>query len=129
MKHYCGTDIIEVERIKQAISDTNGFLERIYTKSELDAALSKQGIVKYEYFAGRFAAKEAVYKALSAINSDLFLCNIEILNDKENKNRPIVNILDDTFSVLIRQGKLAIDISISHLEKYAVAMAIATILN
>lgn len=125
MDFFCGTDIIEVDRIKAAICDTNGFLERIFTKNEIEKSQNKKDSVKYEYFAGRFAAKEAVYKALSSINSDLFLSHIEILNDISNKNRPIVNIIDTDISNLIKTGKLKIDISISHQEKYAVSTAVA----
>jgi phosphopantetheine--protein transferase-like protein len=58
-----GIDIIEIERIKKSI-DTYGdsFLNKIYTKNELDYCLAKHN--KYQHLAARFAAKEAIYKAL-----------------------------------------------------------------
>ncbi|MCX7661267.1 MAG: holo-ACP synthase, partial [Candidatus Omnitrophica bacterium] len=58
-----GIDIIEVRRIKNAIEKWGEeFLERIFTKEELKSAKDKPSL--YQYFAGRFAAKEAVFKAL-----------------------------------------------------------------
>ena len=58
-----GTDIIEVNRIERLIKEKGGkFLNRIYTQNEIDYCESK-GPNKYQHYAGRFAAKEAIYKA------------------------------------------------------------------
>lgn len=122
--HYCGTDIIEVDRIKQAIQNTEGFKEKVYTKNEINEAQNKGEKTLYEYFAGRFAAKEAIYKALSKIKEDLNLFEIEVGNDKSNKDRPYVVIHDHDINKLMGTGKVKIDVSISHIKEYATATAI-----
>lgn len=116
MKIKTGTDIIEIERIKQSIEETNGkFCERVYTKKEIEYCESKKA-QKYQHYAARFAAKEAVFKAISQFlesNYDIEWKEIEILNDENG--RPYVNLLKDN---IILDG---IDISISHCKSYAIA--------
>ena len=117
-----GTDIIEVSRIEKLIKEKGDkFLNRIYTKNEIDYCESK-GLNKYQHYAGRFAAKEAVFKVLNAkIDSgkSLIFKNIEILN--KNDGAPYINILDDTvFDSFVRD----VNISISHIKKYATAIAV-----
>ena len=116
MKIKTGTDIIEIERIKQSIEETDGkFCERVYTKKEIEYCESKKA-QKYQHYAARFAAKEAVFKAISQFlesNYDIELKEIEILNDENG--RPYVNLLKDN---IILDG---IDISISHCKSYAIA--------
>ena len=59
-----GIDIIEIDRIKTSIETYgNRFLSKIYTPIEIDYCNSKAN--KFQHFAARFAAKEAVYKALA----------------------------------------------------------------
>ncbi len=54
-----GIDIIEIERVKESIEKYDkAFLNKIYTQTELDYCLSKKN--KYQHFAARFAAKEAI---------------------------------------------------------------------
>ena len=125
MKIYCGTDIIEVQRIKEAILNTKGFKEKVFTPQEIEIGNLKSEKAKYEYYAGRFAAKEAIYKAVSDIKNDFCFWNVEIIDDKENKNRPVVNFLDDELNTLKKNKKIDIDVSISHIKEYATAMAVA----
>lgn len=128
MRYYCGTDIIEVERIKKAITSTPGFKEKVFTSLEIDYADKKSDVTRFMHYAGRFAAKEAIYKSLSNIDNNLTLNEIEILNDMNNKNRPIVNILKPELNMLQKEGKLILDVSISHVKEYATANSIATLL-
>jgi holo-[acyl-carrier protein] synthase len=118
-----GTDIIEVSRIEKLIKEKgNKFLNRIYTKNEIDYCESK-GLNKYQHYAGRFAAKEAVFKVLNGeIVSERSLAfkDIEILN--ANDGAPYINILDD---IMIDCFDMNLDISISHIKKYATATAIS----
>ena len=127
MDFYCGTDIIEVDRVKDAILNTKGFRERVYTKNEIEYAENKGEIVKYEHYAGRFAAKEAVYKAMSKIDNSISWKQIEILNDTNNKGRPFVNIYDNQGNV--RKDVNKIDVSISHIKEFAIANAVVSIDN
>ena len=116
MKITCGTDIIEIERVKESIENLGEkFLERVYTKKEIEYCESKK-IQKYQHYAARFAAKEAVFKAISSSlqnKYDISWKDIEVLND--DTGRPYVNILKPDIDVD------DIDISISHCKDYAVA--------
>ena len=53
-----GVDIVEVTRIKNAIEKNNGFLEKVFTKKEIEYCEKRKN--KYQSYAGRFSAKEAV---------------------------------------------------------------------
>ena len=118
-----GTDIIEVDRIEKLIKEKGDkFLNRIYTKNEIDYCESK-GLNKYQHYAGRFAAKEAVFKVLNGetdSGNSLIFKNIEILN--KNDGAPYVNILDD---IKVDCFDTNVDISISHIKKYATAIAVS----
>ena len=127
MEYYCGTDIIEVERVKEALLKTNDFKEKIYTEREILVGDSKGEKTKYQYYAGRFAAKEAIYKAMSRIKDDFNFWEVEILNNKDNKNRPVVYFKNEELSEMQRNGILDVDVSISHLTEYATAMAIVKV--
>ena len=118
MKIKCGTDIIEIDRIKQSIEETDEkFCERVYTKKEIEYCESKKN-QKYQHYSARFAAKEAVFKAVSELlqnKYDISWQDIEITNDDNGK--PHVNI----FKKEIMQNIESIDISISHCKLYATA--------
>lgn len=116
-----GIDIIEIERVKQSIENTEGkFCERVYTEEEIQYCENKKS-QKYQHYAARFAAKEAVFKAISSILENKYEIawkDIEILNDE--KERPYVVILNKNV-----QDIENIDISISHCKDYAVASVVA----
>lgn len=124
MEYFCGTDIIEVERIKKAILETEGFKEKIFTEKEIKVANSKCEKTRYEYYAGRFAAKEAIYKAVSNIKDDFNFWEVEILNNKENRNRPVILFINEELRVMQLSGFMDIDVSISHISTFATATAV-----
>ena len=114
----CGTDIIEIKRIKQSI-ETMGekFLTKIYTVNEINYCESKKA-QKYQHYAARFAAKEAIFKAVSKFLDNKFSVtwkDFEILNDSQG--RPYVS---KSANINLSQ----IDISISHCKQYATANVI-----
>lgn len=116
MQIKCGIDIIEISRIKESIEQTNGkFLERVYTKSEIEYCESKNN-VKYQHYAARFAAKEAFFKAISGEfgKYEITWQDIEVTNDLNG--RPQIRLLGREIPKLE-----SIDISLSHLKEYAVA--------
>ena len=125
MDFYCGTDIIEVERVRKAILETKGFKERVFTEREIEIANSKNKKTMYEFYSGRFAAKEAIYKAVSRIKDDFNFWEVEIINDKENKNRPVAIFRNMQLKDMQDKGLLEIDVSISHISDYASSIAIA----
>lgn len=120
MKVNCGTDIIEISRIKESIESAGEiFLNRVYTEKEIEYCESKK-VQKYQSYAARFAAKEAIFKAISMQLEDKYsVCwkDIEILNSKQG--RPIVNLYGIDMSDIE-----SIDISLSHCKDYAVAYAV-----
>ena len=110
-----GVDITEVRRLRQAVEKWDReFLKRVFTKEELKNAKTRSSL--YQHLAGRFAAKEAVFKALGDMK--LNWKDVEILNDKEGK--PCCTILNG------RGQNLNVHISISHVKNYATAFAIIT---
>lgn len=117
MKVNCGTDIIEINRIKDSIENIGErFLERVYTKREIEYCESKKN-QKYQHYAARFAAKEAAFKAISdELNDKYSVCwkDFEIVNDKAGK--PILNIIGVDLKNIV-----SVDLSISHCKEYAVA--------
>lgn len=130
MKVLCGTDIIEISRIQKSIEKSGQrFLEAVYTPAEIEYCESKKQ-AKYCHYAGRFAAKEAIYKAMSKLlienNLNMSFLDVEILNVKELSRRPRVIFLKQEIIELIEKENIAIDISISHIETAAIANAIVT---
>jgi len=110
-----GIDITEVRRLRQAVEKWgDAFLDRVFTKVELDVARKRVSL--YQHLAGRFAAKEAVFKALG--DAQLSWRDLEILNDKDG--RPYCKILNPKIK------KAKVQVSISHVKNYAVANAIIT---
>jgi len=111
-----GNDIIEISRIKKALENPK-FITRVYTANEIQL-IEKKGN-KWAGYAGRFAAKEAISKALGSGIRDFNMIDIEILNDSLGK--PCVFFkgkLKDKFPTQ------RIEISISHCKEYAIATAI-----
>ncbi|MBQ3032770.1 MAG: holo-ACP synthase [Deferribacterales bacterium] len=80
-----GCDIVEIERIKKAVSKWgNSFVERILTVAETE--LYKNRGCKGEFLAGRFAAKEAVSKAIGCgIGKELSFVDIEVIPNSQGK--------------------------------------------
>ena len=118
MKILTGTDIIEIIRIKESIESLGeNFKNKIYTEKEIEYCESKKN-VKFQHYAGRFAAKEAIFKAVSELLDNKFEISwkdAEILNDDNGKPRV-------TFASKKIQEKIDnIDISISHCKDYAIA--------
>ena len=117
MEISCGIDIIEIDRIKSSIEDLGDkFINRVFTDNEIEYCESKKK-QKYQHYAGRFAAKEAAFKAISKILDDKYsVCwkDFEVINDAQG--RPKLNILNVNLDDIE-----SIDISISHCKTYAVA--------
>jgi holo-[acyl-carrier protein] synthase len=114
-----GTDIIEVQRIREAIErHGDRFLNRLFTEQE------KKYCCRYKdatpHFAGRFAAKEAVLKAFgTGLHPEITWKEIEIVNDPQGK--PEVQLSTKLAQAL---SAACIFLSISHCQEYATATAI-----
>lgn len=114
-----GTDIIEIDRIAMSLKrHGNRFLDRIFTPKEQEYASKFKH--NHGTLAGRFAAKEAIAKALgTGIREDIGWKDIEILNDPLGK--PCVFLADHLKK---RFNHPNIIVSISHSKAYATAFAI-----
>ncbi|MBR2744519.1 MAG: holo-ACP synthase [Clostridia bacterium] len=120
MKFCVGNDIIETKRIERLCKKfSDKFKNRVYLESEIQYCESKKEN-KYQSYAGRFAAKEAIYKAISGKLDNKYSVSwtdIEIINDESG--RPFVKLKGMDFVE-------EIDVSISHVKEYAIATAIVT---
>ncbi len=109
-----GIDIIEIERIEKAINRWGSlFTEHVFTPDEIAWALKHK--FPYPHYAGRFAAKEAIFKALG--DPRVTWLDLNIINDASGK--PICYYSKNEFN-----GQIYL--SISHTKIYAVAQAIVT---
>lgn len=112
---YTGVDIVEIARIEAAIGHWgDSFLKRVYTESELK--LFRRNTPS---LAARFAAKEAVIKALNTRN--IGLRDIEILSDAGGQ--PRLHLHGRARRQATRLGLDNLAISLSHCRDYAVATA------
>lgn len=105
-----GTDIVEVERIKKAIERTENFKTNVFSTKEIEYCENKKN--KYKSYAGKFAAKEAYFKA-KGTGIEIPMRNTEILNDENGKPY-----------ILISGEKINGDVSISHTEHNAISFVI-----
>ncbi len=118
-----GTDIIECLRIAQMI-ERHGelFINRVYTPHEIRYCQSRK--MATQHFAGRWAAKEAVLKALgTGWRKGISWRDIEVVN--EPGGRPLVELRGGARDVGERLGIAEMLISISHCRSHATAYAIA----
>ena len=111
-----GADIESIDRFRKFNrADANSFLNRIFTKNELDYCFSKEDTAPH--LAARYSGKEAIIKALSGISkSTLDYRDIEIFNNENGA--PMVRLNNSNFD------KLHTIISLSHCSDKALAFAI-----
>jgi|WP_141677934.1 holo-[acyl-carrier protein] synthase len=115
-----GIDIIEIERIKDAILSKDRFKDRFFTESEI--AYCELHKSPWVHYAGRFAAKEAIVKALGTGFRGFKWQDIEIIKDELGK--PKVRLHNQANNLAKELGITEIIISISHSRDYAVANAV-----
>jgi holo-[acyl-carrier-protein] synthase len=104
-----GVDIVEIKRFKKIpYASHKNFYRKIFSSSEINYCLKFKE--PYKHFAGKFAIKEAVKKAIS---DDIALANIQT---RHENSKPIVSIKGETHSFLV---------SVSHEHDIAVAVVIS----
>jgi len=115
-----GIDIVEIERVKKSVLKYDQlFLSKIYTEKEIEYCLTKKN--KYQHLAARFAAKEAISKALATGWSKGFRWkDVEIFNEKSGM--PNVILKGNLKNFLGDQKSLKI--TMSHSELYVTCFAI-----
>lgn len=118
-----GTDIVECLRIAQMI-DRHGelFVNRVYTPAEIRYCQSRKQAT--QHFAGRWAAKEAILKALgTGWRRGISWRDMEVRNDKQG--RPQVALRGAVRDLVEQLGVREILVSISHCRSHAMAYALA----
>lgn len=116
-----GIDIIEIDRIRQAIKKNKGFIDRIFTEDEKKIFEDKNYLP--QTVAGFFAAKEAVAKALGTGIRNMQWKDIEIL--KDHLGKPYVKLHNNAKNLAYSMNIDKILISISHSKENAIAQAMA----
>lgn len=126
MDILCGVDIIEIERIKKAIQKDNGrLISKVFTEAERDYC-EKRLMSKHQHYAVRFAAKEAVSKALgTGIAGGLALVDIEVVKDERGK--PDIKLHGKAKKIADEMGVKSMKLSLSHCDSYAVANVVCLI--
>jgi holo-[acyl-carrier protein] synthase len=117
-----GVDIVEISRIKNAAKKwKKSFLKKIFTDKEL--RYSNEKTSSYQHLAARFAAKEAMVKALgSGLTSRMEWRDIEIWN--ETSGKPNVRLDGEVKRISDSMGVKDVIISMSHTRTYAIANVI-----
>ena len=115
-----GTDIIEISRIKEAVERNPKFMDKLFTKNEQQYLISRN--MRPEYIAGRFAAKEAVVKALGTGFTGFDFKDVEI--DRTASGKPIVVLKGKAKQTAQKYGEYKFHLSISHGTDNAIAYAI-----
>jgi holo-[acyl-carrier protein] synthase len=119
-----GTDLVEIARVRKMLDGSAGerFLERILTPQERELAHKRRGRLA-EFAAGRFAAKEAVVKAIGCgIGKQIGFQDVEVLPDGLGK--PVCHVREEALQRAGLIGSQRIHISITHTESMAAAYAI-----
>jgi len=118
----CGIDLVKIERIEKIIKRWgNNFNSRIFTPLERDYCEKKKDN-KFQSYAGKFAAKEALLKALGLGLKEANWKEIDIKNDE--LGQPIIDASGKLKSIALTKGVSKYFISISHTKEYAIAQVI-----
>ncbi len=118
-----GVDAIEISRVRAALTRTPTLLGRLYTERERASCITTCGDLRYGGLAARFAAKEAVAKALGTGVKGFGFRDIEVLNDPSGK--PVVELQGGAADAAARVNVAHIHVSLSHSTDLAVANVVA----
>jgi holo-[acyl-carrier protein] synthase len=117
-----GIDIIEVRRVREVLSRTPRFVERVFTPLER-AYCDGRGAVAAQHYAARFAAKEAVLKALqTGWSGRVAWQDIEIIS--RETGAPFLEFHGRVRELYEQSGATAAHLSISHTTEHAIAEVI-----
>ncbi|MDO9445972.1 MAG: holo-ACP synthase, partial [Dehalococcoidia bacterium] len=115
-----GIDMIEIERVRKVLGKhPERFITRVFTPAE--AAFCRGRVPE---LAARFAAKEAVMKALGTGARSVAWRDIEVLPDRRGK--PLIYLYGGAKRRAEVIGLTAIDVSLTHLESFAMAAVVCT---
>jgi holo-[acyl-carrier protein] synthase len=116
-----GVDIIDIPRIKKMTESDGKFIEKIFSETEIEYCRSKAR--KEIHYAARFAAKEALFKALgTGWRFGMAWQDVSIENDELGK--PYITLSGKTREYFDEHCFQHIHLSISHTKEYAVAFVV-----
>jgi holo-[acyl-carrier protein] synthase len=117
-----GTDIIEIQRVREVLARTPRFRERVFTERER-AYCDSRGAVAAQHYAARFAAKEATFKALQTGWRDgLSWHDVEITSTEQGA--PLLQLSGHARTLFDALGATHAHLSLSHTTEHAVAQVI-----
>ena len=115
-----GCDLIEISRIEKALANPR-FAQKVFTVGEIQYCQAR-GIQKNQSYAARYAAKEAVAKALGSGFRGGSLQEIEVINNSRGK--PEIKLSGKFESFAKEKGCIKIHLSLSHVKAMAVAQVV-----
>lgn len=116
-----GIDIIEVERIRNVLERDTGFRDKIFTPEEIRYCESKKN--KYQHYAARFSAKEALMKAIgTGWRFGIRFADIEVFHN--DLGQPQIRVSGKANEMLSDLSISKIHVSLSHLKELATAIVI-----
>ena len=116
-----GTDIISVARIQRSIENNERFTEKLFTPAEITYCEVRAN--KYQSYAARFAAKEAVMKAIgTGWDGVINWLDIEVVSDALGKPGIVAHAATQAF--LEQHGITNVQLSLSHEKEYAIAFVV-----
>ncbi len=125
MRVLSGIDTVYIPRIEKALYGSSSFTSKCFTQGEIELASSfKSEKRKAEFYAGRYAAKEAASKAIGTgiMTEGIGLHDFEVLPDE--KGAPILHLHGKALEVARSREVFSMSISITHEEGYASAYAV-----
>ncbi len=116
-----GTDLVDVDRLRRALERHPGLRDRLFTSSEWDYAARHRD--PHPHLAARFAAKEAVMKALGHGMSSMGFAEIEVVRDESGA--PSIVLARSAAEVAAAVGVSQWHLSLTHTDALAQAVAVA----
>jgi len=116
-----GIDLVDIDRVKRLIDNSEAFMERVFTAKERQYCQAKKNYA--ESFAARFAAKEAFMKALgTGCRKGIKFSDIEVINDELGK--PELVLYNSAREFCENKQIVKINLSLSHSKDIATAIVI-----
>ena len=117
-----GTDIIEVKRVRDVIErHGDRFINRLFTSIEIEYCSARKNAALH--YAGRFAAKEAAFKAMGrGWGGDISWKEIEVWN--EPSGAPHLNFYGKALDLIAEKKMARAYVSITHIEEFATAVVV-----
>ena len=122
-----GSDLVNIKRLQSILRNNRNFKKRVFSKKEINLGSKKSN--QSNYYAKRFAAKEAFSKALgTGISKGINFNQIVVLNEKNGK--PFIKLIENTKKNVekkLRKKNYKISLSLTDEDDFAVAFVTITI--